>query len=184
MRRLRRIWRKLVGGFSMLNKFSKIILFYFAYLPLFSILIINNINDTKTLLITLISAIIVGFILVVLLLKTIKSIVPSEEKITINELKNSEYLSFLVTYILPFLVDLNGIKSIVSFSILMVLVAYLYIDTSLFCINPLLKIFFRYNLYQVTLGSKKYCLISKTKHKITSSKLKVKKISEDILIED
>src|SRR3989338_4555764 len=112
----------------MLNKFSKIILFYFAYLPLFSILIINNINDTKTLLITLISAIIVGF----------------------------------------FLVDLNGIKSIVSFSILMVLVAYLYIDTSLFCINPLLKIFFRYNLYQVTLGSKKYCLISKTKHKITS----------------
>ena len=78
----------------MLNKFSKIILFYFAYLPLFSILIINNINDTKTLLITLISAIIIGFILVILLFKTIKSVVPSEEKITVNELKNSEYLSF------------------------------------------------------------------------------------------
>ena len=168
----------------MINKFSKIILFYFAYLPLFSILIINNVNDTKTLLITLSSVIIAGFILVILLLKTIKSVVPSEEKITINELKNSEYLSFLVTYILPFLVDLSGIKSIISFSILLILVAYLYIDTSLFCINPLLKIFFRFNLYQVTMGDKKYCLISKNKHKIISSKLSVKQIGEDILIED
>jgi len=168
----------------MLNKFSKIILFYFAYLPLFSILIINNINDTKTMLIILISAIAAGFILVVLLFKTIKSIVPSEEKITITELKNSEYLSFLVTYILPFLVDLTDIRIIISFSILLILVVYLYIDTLLFCINPLLKIFFKFNLYQVTMGDKKYYLISKNKHKIISSKLNVKRIGEDILIED
>jgi len=168
----------------MLNKFSKIILFYFAYLPLFSILIINNIEDTKTMLITLISAIIVGFILVFLLFKTIKSIVPSEEKIIITEFKNSEYLSFLVTYILPFLVDLTSIRIIISFSILLILVAYLYMDTSLFCINPLLKLFFKFNLYQVKMGDKKYYLISKNKHNITSTKLNVKRICEDILIED
>jgi len=167
----------------MINKFSKIILFYFAYLPLFSILTINNINNTKILLITLVSIISVGFILVILLLKTIKSVVPSEEKITINELKNNEYLSFLVTYILPFLVELSGIRNIISFSILLILVAYLYIDTSLFCINPLLKIFFRFNLYQVKMGEKKYYLISKNKHKITSLNLSVKKISEEILVE-
>jgi len=172
----------------MLNKFSKIILFYFAYLPLFSILIINNIKDTKTMLITLISAIIVGFILAFLLFKNIKSIVPSEEKITITEFKNSEYLSILVTYIVtyisPFLVDLTSIRIIISFSILLILVAYLYIDTPLFCVNPLLKLFFKFNLYQVTMGNKKYYLISKNKHNITSSKLNVKRICEDILIED
>ncbi|MEM4335412.1 MAG: hypothetical protein QXY61_00225 [Candidatus Anstonellales archaeon] len=136
-------------------------------------------------LITLASAIIVGFILVTLLFKTIQSVVPSEEKITITELKNSEYLSFLVTNILPFILDdLSGIRDIISFSILLVLVAYLYIDTSLFCVNPLLKIFFRFNLYHVMMGDRRYYLISKNKHKMISSKLSVKRIGEDILIED
>lgn len=168
----------------MINKFSKLILFYFAYIPLFVILSINNISEIKPLLITISSIIILGFALIFLLVHTIKSVTPSQEKIIINENKNSEYLGFLVTYLIPFLVSFSGIREIISFSVLFILIAYLYLDTSLFGINPLLKIFFRYNIYNVSLGKTDYFLLSKIKHKRGEKNLNIKKLGDNILIED
>ena len=165
----------------MLNKLSKLILFYFAYLPLFAILVINNINDytftfqlnsnnfviSTPIFITLIVVLLVaiGLISVFLILKTVKDVVPSKENIKIREIKNSEYLSFLVTYLLPFLIDLSRMKQVISFVILFIIVAYLYLDTSLFSVNPLLKILFRYNIFEVYLGKQKYFLLSKNRFK-------------------
>jgi hypothetical protein len=167
----------------MLNKFSKIILFYFAYLPLFIMLLINNINGIKLLLILCGAFILIGFIFVGLLIKTIKSVVSSEERIEIKELKNSEYLSFLVTYILPFLITFEGVRQVVSSALLFILIAYLYIETSLFCINPLLKIFFRYNVYEVNMGKQKYFLLSKNKHKEGIINLEIKRVGDNFLLE-
>ncbi|MDO8508936.1 MAG: hypothetical protein Q7S27_04595 [Nanoarchaeota archaeon] len=167
----------------MLNKFSKIILFYFAYLPLFVILAISNIFQMKYLLVTLSGLILFGFIFIWLLLKTIKSVTSSQEKVSINENKNSEYLGFLITYIIPFLVSFTGIRSIISFCILFFLIAYLYIDTSLFGVNPLLKIFFGYNIYQVSLGKTTYFLLSKNKHLQGEKNLDIKKLGGNVLIE-
>jgi len=184
----------------MLNKLSKLVLFYFAYLPLFVILAINNIKeytltiplkgnnfviDTPifiTLLVILL--LVVGLFAVFLILRTIKNVVPSKENIKIREIKNVEYLSFLVTYLLPFLIDLSGIKQILSFAILFVIIAYLYLDTSLFCVNPLLKIFFRYNIYEVYLDKQKYFLLSRNRFNDEGkAKLHVKKLDRNILIE-
>jgi hypothetical protein len=168
----------------MINKFSRLILFYFAYLPLFIILIINNILELRPLLIILFILIVVGFGSIFLLLKTIKSVTPNQEKIIIHENKNSEYLGFLVTYLIPFLVSFSGVREIISFSILFLLIAYLYLDTSLFGINPLLKIFFSYNIYYVSLGNTKYFLLSKVKHKQGENNLEIKKLGGNVLIEN
>lgn len=168
----------------MINKFSKLILFYFAYLPLFIILSINNILELKPLIITISILIVIGFVSIFLLLKTIKSVTPNQEKIIVHENRNSEYLGFLVTYLIPFLVSFAGIREIISFSILFILIGYLYLGTSLFGINPLLKIFFGYNIYHVSLGNTKYFLLSKIKHKQGENNLDIKKFGGNILIED
>ncbi len=169
----------------MLNKFSKIVLFYFAYLPLFVILAINNISNNQNLIIVVIFLVLSSFFLTFSLLKTIEDVTPSTEKITVEEMKNTDYLSFIVTYVIPFLVDLSGIKEIVSFAILFLIIAYLYMDTSLFCVNPLLKIFFRYNIYNVSLNEQKYYLLSKKNYnKGETASIPVKRLDKYILLGD
>ena len=169
----------------MLNKISKMILFYFAYLPLFIILTINNISDNRTLIVIVLFLVTSSFLLVYLLLSAIKDVTPSIEKIKIEDIKNSEYLGFIVTYVIPFLVELSGIRQIISFVILLLIIAYLYVDTSLFCINPLLKIFFRYNVYDAHLNNQRYYLLSKQSYnRIETITIHIKRLDKYILVED
>lgn len=167
----------------MLNYISKIILFYFAYLPLFIILTINNISDGKTILFISALLVIIGFGLVCTILKLISEVVPSQEKFEILENKNSEYLGFLVTYILPFLVSFSTINQIFSFSLLMLLVAYLYIDTSLFCVNPFLKLFFKYNIYEVEFEKQKFYYLTQKKPPQGNMTGEIRIIGENILVD-
>ena len=185
----------------MLNRISKFILFYFAYLPLFSILVINNvtnwdfkiqkfglilcIKNYMVVLFLLFVLIFFGIFFVKLLLKHIKTVVASEENIIVTENKNSEYLNFLITYITPFLIDFSGLNHIISFIILFTIIAYLYVDSSLFCVNPLLKIMFRYNVYEVFINNNRYFLLSKIKHQTQDSiTIKLLRLDDNILIED
>lgn len=169
----------------MLNKFSKIVLFYFAYLPLLVILAINNISNNQNLVIVVAILVVSSFLLTFLLMITVKDVTPSTEKITVDEMKNTDYLSFIVTYVIPFLVDLSGVKEIVSFAILFLIIAYLYMDTSLFSVNPLLKIFFRYNIYNVSLNEQKYYLLSKENYnKGETVSIPVRRLDKYILLGD
>ena len=126
-----------------------------------------------------------GIFFVKLLLKHIKTVVASEENIIVTENKNSEYLNFLITYITPFLIDFSGLNHIISFIILFTIIAYLYVDSSLFCVNPLLKIMFRYNVYEVFINNNRYFLLSKIKHQTQDSiTIKLLRLDDNILIED
>ena len=169
----------------MLNKISKIILFYFAYLPLFVILAINNISNDQALITIVLCLVTSIFFLVYFLLRAINDVTPSIENIKIKYIKNSEYLGFIVTYVIPFLVELSGIRQIISFVILLLIIAYLYVDTSLFCINPLLKIFFRYNVYDAHLNNQRYYLLSKQSYnRIETITIHIKRLDKYILVED
>lgn len=168
----------------MINKFSKLILFYFAYLPLFIILTINNVSSLKILFISMIVLALIGFSSVSLLLSTVQSVTPREEKVNLVQSKNSEYLGFLVTYILPFVISFSNVREIISFALLFVLIGTLYTETSLFAVNPLLKIFYGYNIYEVSLTGNRYFLLSKKKYSVADARLDLKKFGGDILIED
>ena len=168
----------------MLNKISKLILFYFAYLPLFAILVINNVTDLKNSLILAGLLVIIGWLSVWVLLKTINSVVSVNEKISILDSKNNEYLSFLVTYIVPFFIDFTGINHLISFSIFFLMILYFYMETSLFCINPLLKLIFGYNIYEVSINKQRHFLLSKNQHTNQTLHIKLKKLDTNILIEE
>jgi len=169
----------------MLNVISKLILFYFAYLPLFVILTINNFNLHNQYLYILVTLILIlGIILPFILFRTIKSIAPRNEEMEIKSTKNSEYLSFLVTYMTPFLITPSNINELISFLILFTIIIYLYIDTSLFCVNPLLKILYKYNIYEVSLANRTYFLLSKKSHSNETISLSVKVLSTNLLIEE
>lgn len=146
----------------MLNKLSKMLFFCLAYLPLFiSVALKSNFSLNTIVIIFIIS--LLNISLVALLLCSIKTLVPSKEKIQIIELRNSEYLTFIVTYLIPFYGFNVDVPTIISSLIIIFIIAFIYIDTSLLCINPLLKIIFRYNLYEISIGSAKGYMLSKSK---------------------
>ena len=176
--------RKLLGGNEMINNYAKFVFFYLAYLPLFLILLVLNMNLSLNLLYISLGIIVLGFILFLPLLKSIKSLTPSPEEININSNNNSEVLGFIFTYMFPFLMMITNLNSIIAFSILIVMVFLIYIDTPIFSINPLLKIIFGYNIYEVKSNGKKLFLLSKEKYSGGKINIDVKQLSLEVLIEN
>lgn len=168
----------------MINKFSKFVFFYLAYLPLFIILLVLNIDISLTLLYWVIGIVFVCFLLFIPLMKSIKSIAPSKEEVEIVTNNNAEVLGFIFTYIFPFLITFTSLNSIIAFAILIVMVFVIYIDTSLFSVNPLLKVIFGYNIYEVSFKSRKFFLLSKNKYFNDKVTLKIKQLDSEVLIED
>ena len=168
----------------MINKFSKFVFFYLAYLPLFIILLVLNISISLNLLYWVIGIVFVCFLLFIPLIKSIKSLAPSKEEVEIVTNNNAEVLGFIFTYIFPFLITFTSLNSIIAFAILIVIVFVIYIDTSLFSVNPLLKVIFGYNIYEVSFKGRKFFLLSKNKYFNDKVTLKIKQLDSEVLIED
>lgn len=158
--------------------------FYLAYLPLILIILILNLQITWTLLYLTIGALLLGFILFLPLLNSIKSLAPSREKIKIITNNNAEILGFILTYFSPFLVKLTNLNSVIAYFLLLIMIFLIYIETSLFSVNPLLKIIFKYNIYEIKHDEKKYFLLSKNKYSNEDISIKVKRLDMEVLVED
>lgn len=157
-------------------------LFIVSYTPLFFILIFRQIINYKDFLnwggfnweafcnyITyfgfvtiLILSIIFSIIGIKIFLKNIDNrAINSGETIFIVEIenKNSESITYLFTYIIPFIFqDLSKITDIVPIIILLTVTYCIYINSNLVLINPILNI--KYNLYDI-----RYTNTASTKHK-------------------
>jgi hypothetical protein len=65
------------------------------------------------------------------------------------ENKNNESISYLFTYIIPFVFqDLSTLSNVVPIAILLTVTALIYINSSMILINPTISI--RYTLYQIS----------------------------------
>ncbi len=159
-------------------------MFYFAYLPLFIILLIKNMEINLLLIIIVICLIALGIISIFLLIKTIKSIAPKTVKIRFISNKNAETLSFIVTYVIPFGITFTTLNSRIAFGILFAIIFYLYLDTSLFCINPLLKIIFNYNIYLINIRKREYYLLSKKDHLNGNATINMVFLTKNLAMED
>ncbi|HHR6130900.1 TPA: hypothetical protein ACS72K_002527 [Providencia alcalifaciens] len=70
-------------------------------------------------------------------------------KILDIENKNNESISYLFTYIIPFVFqDLSIISNVIPIAILLIVTGLIYINSSMILINPTISIY--YTLYQIT----------------------------------
>lgn len=103
----------------------------------------------------------------------------SSAGITIRDFenKNSESIGYIGTYIIPFLFsDYTNFYSVISLAVLLVVVYFIYIQSSLIVINPILNIF--YSLYEVSFSDssknpKKGMLITREKYLAEGDNLQV-----------
>jgi hypothetical protein len=164
----------------MINRIAKTFLFYLAYAPLFIIFVFQTKGITLESIVLSVLIFLSSVMFVWALLRIIKTFVGNQEEVCIINNKNGETVSFIVTYIIPFAIPLSGMGSVVSFSLLFLMIYYLYLETNLFCINPLLKIIFGFNIYDIELGHKKAFLLTKSKLSSNGITLSVSKLTDEV----
>jgi hypothetical protein len=145
----------------MLKNFSKGIFFILAYIPLLIFLEIRFASLDWLLVITILS---IGLVLFLInrVIKNIVNIKSPPERIVMIETKNSEYLAFIITYLVPFFGFVPDLRSIIALLLFFIFLGFIYIRTSLFCINPLLNMIWGYNIYEIMIGKKKAFLLAKS----------------------
>lgn len=163
----------------------KIGLFLSSYLPFFLILAIKNWLDYRLL---VLFAIVFAYSLVwAILFLVLKKDTTDTFKITKIENRSHDSLTYLVPYIISFMnFDLSKWNDCASLLVLLVLIFYIYINSNLLYVNPILHVF-GYRFYRVEACD---CVDAEEKHKfeinlisnynaIRGEKINVKKIESD-----
>ncbi|HHT0369228.1 TPA: hypothetical protein ACTW5M_004625 [Raoultella planticola] len=98
-------------------------------------------------------------------------------KILDIENKNNESISYLFTYLIPFVFqDLSKLSNVIPIAILLMVTALIYINSSMILINPTISI--KYTLYQIS-----YLDIESNKKRTGMILTKSKYLEEDDLLD-
>jgi len=187
----------------MISKNAKLVLTLFAYLPLFAVITIRNLDflhdifldnvnlDLPKIYLFLVVLALFVFLyyifkyLVRSIFRTVETLAPREIEVQIKSDKNTEMLGFLLTYIVSFCITFeNGFYDLFAFCMLFVLILYVYIETSLFCVNPLLNFSFGYNIYEIEMHNMDGFMLTTMKHRNIKKELKLYKITDDLWKEE
>ena len=155
----------------MIRKITLFALYVVSYIPLFLILAIQNIDDKLTdaahnfigvreiLINNKITIIFFVISVMAILYYVVFSSVNQKygftnpEKVRSSSNSGVEYLSYLATYILPFVgLKFDSWNNILASGILFLLIGFIYIRTNLIYANPTLALF-GYNIYEVEVAS-------------------------------
>lgn len=183
----------------MISNNAKVIFTLFAYLPLFAVVTIRNLDflhtffcnylniDIQIYKIFLFVLVLFAFLyylfkwLVKMIIDKVESQVPREIPVQIKSEKKTEMLGFLLTYIVPFCIKFeNGLYDVFAFCLLFALILYVYIETSLFCINPLLHYSFGYNIYEIEMHDMNGFILTTKKHRNISENVKMYNITDNL----
>lgn len=167
----------------MLNKFVKLILFFSSYSPLFFIFAIQNSFENIYVNWSLVGVGIFSILSLIFVLKNVKANAGHYVKVTGVNLKDGESMSYIVTYLVPFLdLDFSNITTTSSLIILFIILAILYINSNLIYTNPILNLL-TYHIYEVQIDdSKTIMLITKKEQIMNNDRIEVKQLDNNIYI--
>lgn len=145
----------------MLSLFARVALFGTAYAPFFILLLIKN----EIFQLWLTGLVAIGILLLALavtgiLISSLKSISPSLEKVQIIEGRSTETLSYLMTYMIPFIIEIEGLRGYIFIILLLLVILTFYISTDLIRHNLMFTIL-GYQIYKGRIGTTSVYLIYK-----------------------
>ena len=167
-----------------MRSWVKSLLFISAYTPLFLILILQYMSSSKTWLVAgLIFLCIINLIWVLIYIISKKwTIKGYTVKKSVN--RTSDALNYIIAYIITFLgFSFNTWQDYISFIILFVIIFYIYINSDLIFVNPLLNVLgFKIISVELNEGGGEIVLITKNSSLKTNDKIYVKNITDNIYL--
>lgn len=163
---------------------TRVILFLSSYTPLFLIMAVKYGSVHRYF---ALSMVLLGVVSVVLLLFYLKqSATLAVDDVVIEKIsgKDTEAMSYIVTYLIPFLdIKLDEVSSAVSLLLLFLVVGVLYVHSNLIYINPTLNLL-RYHLFEIEVeGGMTSALLSKRRFVERGASIRVVSLGEQILLE-
>lgn len=181
----------LIGSLKQMNgvtRFAKIMLFLSSYFPLFAALAIRNIphdgyyNWWPTIIFSTIT--VAALIITSIFLAIARSF--ATVPLTVNSCKSNQgqVISYLFTYILPFLnVTYESIPDIAAIILVYLVFAVLYINSNMIYINPFLSVI-GFRIYEVVDDQDvKHVLISRRSNIESGTELEVAQLTGNVIIE-
>jgi hypothetical protein len=139
----------LPGPGPMPNALTRIILFCSSYAPLFLILAIRSWIDNRWLAVSLAAVATVSVLVLWLFVRKARTLAAQKVAITSVISRDGDAMSYIVTYLLPFLaVDFTKPSDVVSLGIVFGVIGLLYVNSNLIHTNPLLNLV-RYHIFEV-----------------------------------
>ncbi|MGA8808283.1 MAG: hypothetical protein WB973_10435 [Thermoanaerobaculia bacterium] len=131
------------------NAILRLILFVSSYSPMLLILAIQY-RHSHAAFISLIAVATLSVLALFAFLRIGKGMAPISVKLTDITSRDADVMSYIVTYLLPFLgTDLSDVEKAISLFILFVVIGAIYIHSSLIYVNPMLNLA-GYHVFEVT----------------------------------
>ncbi len=169
---------------AMPNLLTRLMLFLSSYAPLFLIIAMRAWHENQRISLACIAVSVLSLFVLFIFLQTAQAIGPS--KITIASIKSrdGDVMSYIVTYLLPFLaVKLGDPNDVMSLGILLFVVGLLYVNSNMIYTNPALNIV-GYHIFEVEDGNGKVsALLCKRPYIRNGSELDVISIGDYVLLE-
>ncbi|HEX3880494.1 MAG TPA: hypothetical protein VHW24_26110 [Bryobacteraceae bacterium] len=161
----------------------RLLLFLSSYFPLAAIVTILFYDKHPRLAIGAITVSGLGLLGMLLYLHSARKLAPIQLTITRARRMDMEAMSYMVTYVIPFMaVPSDSSEKQAALLLFFVVLAVLYINSNMIHINPMLNVF-RYHLYEVTTADgSDQILITRTRVR-TGARLQVARLDDDLLIE-
>lgn len=167
----------------MLRKRIRLILFLSSYAPMFFIFALRNPFQNWIAQLSFFVLGIISILVLILILKTCQSLAPEIVEVAEIEFKGSESMSYVVTYIIPFLgVDFSSAENYLSLLIMFFTLAILYMNSNLIYTNPLINIL-GYQIYRIQdIDGRNIMLLTKEPSIKAKAKLSVIQIDGNIYV--
>jgi hypothetical protein len=166
------------------NLFTRILLFLSSYAPLFVILGIRNSFGNRTVSITLFAVAAVSVLVLVGYLAIVKRLGDHSVVVQQTSAKDGEAMSYVVTYLLPFLgLDSTNRADQISLAVFLLVVAVLYVSSNLIHMNPMLNLL-RYRILELDSDDgKRSILLTKRSYIRPGTRINAVSLDDLILLE-
>lgn len=159
-------------------------LFLSSYSPLFLVLAIRSWNDNRGVTLGLAVVASASVLLLWLFVHQARKLAPDRVAIASVISRDGDAMSYIVTYLLPFLVvNFKEVRDVISLGIVFFVIGLLYVNSNMIYTNPILNIA-GYHIFEVEDGEgKTTALICKRSYVRTGSELDVVSLGNYVLME-
>ena len=171
-------------GLTMPNLPTRVVLFLSSYTPLFLIMAVRYSSAHRYFALEMVLLAAVSVSLLFIYLNRSSTLAVDRAVVEKISGKDTEAMSYIVTYLIPFLdIKLDELSSSVSLLLLFFVVGVLYVNSNLIYINPTLNLL-RYHLFEIELeGGKTSALLSRRGFIERGTSIPVVSLGEQILLE-
>lgn len=161
---------------------TKLILFLSSYVPLWVIFAVVSFDSNRKIAIAFIIVSIVSICGTLLYFRLVKSMSTIPIKINRIVRKDSDTMSYIASYIIPFAATtLTDVNQAIALGIFLLVLCVVYISSGMIHVNPLLS-FVGYKLYEIELDSDLVSIVLSRKRLKRNDSISVIDIGDDIYV--